>query len=325
MINRNSSAEAYTEVVDVIAYDKPKLEVEGPQTLFVGSEGTFSTRLTVKDEQISDENAVVEWSTDGGKAWDKQGPTLTLSSDKDTRIKLWARVRSGDAPANDEYAYRVAKTAVEFRVVKPPRPYVSGPSVIETGKSYTFKATTSLPYKGMDVVVKGFFILPNGQRVDGDTAVFTPNAEDLTKERVETTYTAWIEGFRELGAEATHSMYSRVWEYVWPRFGMQVRRTANVAPATIIVTARPIGFSGKLDEAVYEWTLPEGAAIEDQKQPAARVFTMGSAGKYLVKLKVRDARGNETELEEPVTLGEAERYVIDLQYSGSNANDREPL
>lgn len=97
------------------------------------------------------------------------------------------------------------------------------------------------------------------------------------------------------------------------------------APATITVTARPIGFSGKLDEAVYEWTLPEGAAIEDQKQPAARVFTMGSAGKYLVKLKVRDARGNETELEEPVTLGEAERYVIDLQYSGSNANDREPL
>ncbi|MGU5695517.1 PKD domain-containing protein, partial [Aeromonas veronii] len=265
------------------------------------------------------------WSTDGGKVWDKQGPTLTLSSDKDTRIKLWARVRSGDAPANDEYAYRIAKTAVEFRVVKPPRPYVSGPSVIETGKSYTFKATTSLPYKGMDVQVKGFFILPNGQRVDGDTAVFTPNAEDLLKERVETTYTAWIEGFREQGAEATHSMRSRVWEYVWPRFGMQVRKTANVAPATIIVTARPIGFSGKLEEAVYEWTLPEGAAIEDQKQPAARVFTMGSAGEYLVKLRVRDARGNETALEEPVVLGEAEQYVIDLQYSGSNPDAREPL
>ena len=29
VINRNSSAEAYTEVVDVIAYDKPKLEVKG--------------------------------------------------------------------------------------------------------------------------------------------------------------------------------------------------------------------------------------------------------------------------------------------------------
>ncbi|MDV0844944.1 Ig-like domain-containing protein, partial [Klebsiella quasipneumoniae subsp. quasipneumoniae] len=325
VINRNSSAEAYTEVLDVIAYDKPKLEVKGPQTLFVGSEGTFSTRLTVKDEEIGAENAVVEWSTDGGKTYDKQGPTLTLSSDKDTRIKLWARVRSGDAPASDEYAYRVAKTAVEFRVVRPPRPYVSGPSVIETGKTYTFKATTSLPYKGMDVVVKGYFILPNGQRVDGDTAVFTPNAEDLLKEQVETTYTAWIEGFREQGAEATHSMRSRVWEYVWPRFGMQVRKTASVAPATIIVTARPIGFSGKLDEAVYEWTLPEGAAIEDQKQAAARVFTMGSAGEYLVKLTVRDARGNETVLEEPVVLGEAEQYVIDLQYSGSNPNAREPL
>ena len=27
--------------------------------------------------------------------------------------------------------------------------------MIETGKTYTFKATTSLPYKGMDVQVKG--------------------------------------------------------------------------------------------------------------------------------------------------------------------------
>ena len=32
------------------------------------------------------------------KVWDKQGPTLTLNSDKDTRIKLWARVRSGMHP-----------------------------------------------------------------------------------------------------------------------------------------------------------------------------------------------------------------------------------
>ncbi|PRM91087.1 hypothetical protein CJ672_11210, partial [Arcobacter cryaerophilus gv. occultus] len=148
----------------------------------------------MENEEIGAENAVVEWSTDGGKSWDQQGPTLTLDSDKDTRLKLWARVRSGDAPANDDYAYRVAKTAVEFRVVKPPRPYLSGPSVIETGKTYTFKATTSLPYKGMDVQVKGVFTLPNGQQVEGDTAQYTPSAEDLTKERVETTYTAWIEG-----------------------------------------------------------------------------------------------------------------------------------
>nr|WP_214053505.1 Ig-like domain-containing protein [Photorhabdus caribbeanensis] len=325
VINRNSGAEAYTEIVDVIAYDKPKLAVIGPQTLFVGSEGKFTTKMTVNDQEISSSDVVIEWSTDDGKTYDQQGPSISLSRDTDTRVKLWARVRAKEAPADDDYAYRVAKTAVEFRAIKPPRPYISGPSVIETGKTYTFKANTSLPYKGMDVQIKGFFTLPNGKKVEGDTAQYTPSGEDLTKEKVETTYTAWIEGFRNKGAEASHTIHSKIWQYVWPKFGMQVRKTADVAPAIITINVKPIGFSGKLEEPVYEWELPKNAVVEDQKQPPVRSFTLKEAGEYSIKLKIRDARGNESMLEESVKLGEAEKYVIDLQYSGSNPNNREPL
>lgn len=52
----------------------------------------------------------------------------------------------------------------------------------------------------------------------------------------------WIEGYRDQGAEASHSLRSRVWQYV-AELGMQVRKNADVAPATITVIVRPTASS----------------------------------------------------------------------------------
>lgn len=182
MVNVNSGAEKYTEAVSVVAYDKPDIAVVGPTTLFVGSEGKYTASLALNDEPITDGNAVVEWSTDGGKTYSHKGNSITLSSDEETRYRLWARVRSANAPADDDYAYDVAKTAVDFRAVKAPRPYVVGPQVIETGKKYVFSAKTSLPYRGMDVKLNGFFTLPDGSIVEGDTAEYVPSDNDLNQQ-----------------------------------------------------------------------------------------------------------------------------------------------
>ncbi|SAT14055.1 Uncharacterised protein [Klebsiella pneumoniae] len=325
VVNVNSGAEKYTEAVSVVAYDKPDIAVIGPTTLFVGSEGKYTANLTLNDEPISGGNAIVEWSTDGGKTYAQTGDSITLSSDEETRYRLWARVRSATAPADDGYAYEVAKTAVDFRAVKAPRPYVTGPRVIETGKKYVFKAETSLPYRGMDVKLNGFFTLPDGSIVQGDTAEYVPSDTDLNQATVETKYTTWIEGYRDQGAEASHSLRSRVWQYVWPSFGMQVRKNADVAPATITASVRPIAFNGKLEEPTYEWELPEGAVIQDQRQDIVRSFVINEPGDYNIKVTVRDARGHETVIEQPLKIGQAEPYAIDLQYSGSNKYEREPL
>jgi hypothetical protein len=202
---------------------------------------------------------------------------------------------------------------------------VNGPRIIETGKAYVFKADTQLPYRGMEAQIKGVFTLPDGTVVEGDTAEYIPTNADLTQVDVETTYTAWIEGYREQGAEATHTLRSRVWQYVWPQFAVQVRQTAEVAPATVTVLVRPIAFSGQLEDPTYEWALPENATILDQRQPTARIFTVNAPGDYTIKVTVRDARGHESILEQPLKIGVAEPYIIDLQYSGSNRFEREPL
>ncbi|EGR0592504.1 DUF4165 domain-containing protein [Vibrio cholerae] len=325
VVNVNSGAEKYTEVVSVVAYDKPDIAVVGPTTLFVGSEGKYTANLTLNDEPVSGGNAVVEWSTDGGKTYSQTGDSITLSSGEETRYRLWARVRSATAPADDGYAYEIAKTAVDFRAVKAPRPYVTGPRVIETGKKYVFKAETSLPYRGMDVKLNGFFTLPNGTIVQGDTAEYEPSEADLNQATVETKYTTWIEGYRDQGAEASHSLRSRVWQYVWPSFGMQIRKNADVAPATITASVRPIAFNGKLEEPTYDWELPEGAVIQDKRQDIVRSFVINEPGEYNIKVTVRDARGHETVIEQPLKIGQAAPYAIDLQYSGSNKYEREPL
>jgi len=325
VMNVNSGAEKYTEVVSVVAYDKPDIAVVGPTTLFVGSEGKYTASLTLNDEPVSGGNAVVEWSTDGGKTYSQTGDSITLSSGEETRYRLWARVRSATAPADDGYAYEIAKTSVDFRAVKAPRPYVTGPRVIETGKKYVFKAETSLPYRGMDVKLNGFFTLPNGSIVQGDTAEYEPSDADLNQATVETKYTTWIEGYRDQGAEASHSLRSRVWQYVWPSFGMQIRKNADVAPATITASVRPIAFNGKLEEPTYDWELPEGAVIQDKRQDIVRSFVINEPGEYNIKVTVRDARGHETVIEQPLKIGQAAPYAIDLQYSGSNKYKREPL
>jgi hypothetical protein len=293
--------------------------------LFIGSEGQYIANLTLNDEEIKDSDAIVEWSTDGGKTYSETGKNITLSSDEVTRYRLWSRVRSISAPPDDSYAYETSKMSVDFVAVKPPRPRVTGPSLIETGKVYTFKAETSLPYRGMEVTMNGFFTLPNGTIVNGDTLEYTPTGSDLSQNNIDIKYTVWIEGYREKGAEASHSLRTRVWQYVWPKFGMQVRVDASVAPATVTASVRAIAFNGKLEDPTYDWDLPKGVIIEDQKQGTLRSFVVNEPGDYTIKVNIRDARGHEFVIEQPLKVGQAAPYVVDLQYSGSNPFEREPL
>lgn len=325
IVNRNSGAAAYTESVEVIAYDKPKIAVTGPVTLFVGSEATYSATATLAGESIPADQLVVEWSTDAGATYTHTGPTIKLSSESEGRVRLWARVRSTLAPGDDRYAYDVYKGSVEFRAVKAPRVKITGPSRLETGKPHTFHAVTTLPYKNMDVQVKGYWTLPDGTRAEGDTVVYVPTEEDLAKQSVETMYTAWVEGFREEGAETSQLFRSRIWQYVWPKFTIQARTTADVAPATVSMSIRPVAFRGTLEEPIYEWSLPQGATVVDERLPTSRSFTLDAPGEYPVKVTVRDARGHTTTLEQVVTLDQAEPYKVDLQYTASNSLEREPL
>ena len=224
-----------------------------------GSEGTFSTRLTVQAKEVSGDSAVVEWSTDGGKVWDKQGPTLTLSSDKDTRIKLWARVRSGD-PGERQYASPGGEDGGGVPGGETAAAVCVGADGDRDRQDLHLQGDDQ-PAVQRDGRGGGEGVLHPAESGSGWRATrrSTRRMQRTDQEAVDTTHTAWDRRFREQGGRRTHLHALPRGEYVWPRFGMQgaqdgewPRRRHRDGDA------RPIGFSGKLEEAVYSGPCREG-------------------------------------------------------------------
>ncbi|AVF73797.1 hypothetical protein AL539_08305 (plasmid) [Vibrio alginolyticus] len=323
VVNVNSGLEKYTENVEIVSYEALEVDVPGPDTLLVGSSSEYSATIMDGENAFDASKAVIEWSEDGGKNYTTAAPRITLTREEPQRVKLIARVRSTMAPEDDAYAYSQAKKTVEFKAVKAPRIRIDGPRLVEKDFTYKLTADTRLPYRDLDAEVKGFFTLPDGTIIEGNTAEYVPNQADLDQARVEIKYTAWIDGYKE--SSTSETVYkARVWQYVWPEFALSYRANADVAPAIVSASVRPVGFRGKLEEPTYEWSLPEGAKLKDQRD-TSRSFEITEPGEHLVKVIVRDARGNEAEAQLAITIGQAESYKVELEYSGSNKLDREPL
>lgn len=332
--NKNSGVQSYTEQIEVIAYDKPELQIEGPTIRFVGDEVTLTANAgyesMVDGERIftpiNQDDTVIEWSIDGGRNYEQTGPTLTLSSDTQKRIMIAARVRTTHAPEEDRYAYNVKKTSIEFKPIRAPRVRVTGPSLVEVGKTYEFKAVKSLPYRGMGDTILGYFTLPNGEQVHGDVLTYTPTDEDLVGGRMAIRYDAWIEGYEDQGTEATHTLRSSIWKYVWPDFAMHYQANATVAPALVTMTIRPLQAVGnRLEEPKYEWVLPEQIEMIDNSRDITRKFRVLEPGDHMVTVRITDARGHEALVEYPISLAEAIPFTLDLELSPDNAGFREPL
>src|SRR5690606_19051541 len=129
MTNRYSGLENYTETIRVIAYDKPVIDVEGPTLLFAGATAKFKASAFLEKSVMNPEthrtdivrtpfeNAVVEWSLDGGKTWTHQGLTLEIESTEPKRYAVWARVREDIAPEDDRNAWTTVKRSLEFKEV----------------------------------------------------------------------------------------------------------------------------------------------------------------------------------------------------------------
>lgn len=323
VVNANSGLDKYTENVEIVSYESLDVDVPGPDTLLVGSSSDYSATIKNGETVFDTSKAVIEWSEDGGKTYTTVAPKISLTRTEPQRVKLIARVRSINAPVDDAYAYSQAKKTVEFKAVKSPRIRIDGPRLVEKDFTYKLTADTRLPYRDLDAEVKGFFTLPDGTIIEGNTAEYVPNQADLDQARVEIKYTAWIDGYKE--SSTSETVYkARVWQYVWPEFALSYRANADVAPAIVSASVRPVGFRGKLEEPTYEWILPEGAKLKDQRD-TSRSFEITEPGEHLVKVIVRDARGNEAEAQLAITIGQAESYKVELEYSGSNKLDREPL
>lgn len=347
VFNKNSGVEKFSEITEVVSYQKIGIEIDGPSSAFVSSTQTYTAKLfslnkpTVAQQEqiankeitrfdiptylpISNDDQDIEWSIDGGKTYTHKGPTLELSSVEASRYVIAARVKPKEAPADDAYAYENERLSVNFLKIKAPVVRIRANGVVEVNKEFTLKGEAIFPYRNMSGEIKGFFTLPNGDVIEQEEIQYTPTEADFEAGTLEFSYTAWIEGYRDQGAERTAKTRVKTWRYVWPKFVLETKQDVRVAPATSTSTVRAIGFRGKLDEVKYEWVLPENAPVTVNDETRKSVF-LADKGNYEIGVIVSDARGNVTELKNLVTLNEPEPYKLVAQPNYSNANMREPL
>lgn len=322
--NSNSGAEAYTETVEIIAYNVPKVDIEGPRTVFAGDEANYKVVVTDSEGNVLDD-AVIKWSEDRGKTFTHEGDSITLASDNVERMSMEAWVRDSTAPDDDRLAYTKGRVSTDFKEIRKPKIYTTGPRIVEVGEEYEFSARINPPFRGMEVEMNGEFTLPNGDTVKGDTVKYTPTDEDLQGGGLELQYTAWVEGFKDEGAIHTQSIKSRVWKYVWPNFKLNLVGRTMVAPTEMDARTRTIGFRGNLDEVKYTWDIPEGVEVVSDQWDEKRPLKFNTAGTFLIKATISDARGNETVLEEEVEIAEADPFDIDVTTTTSNSFNRAPL
>lgn len=326
LLNRNSEAQTETPPLKVISYNKPTLEVDGPSVVFVGDTVDLQASVGFDGQPLQPEDVVIQWSEDGGDSWQDGGfdYTLTREGDEVGRVRLYTRARMPNAPADDRNAWTDNKGSVEFRTVRPPRTYIYGPRVAEVGKEHKYEVYLGLPYARMDYEVKGFFTMPDGTIVQGETAYFTPTREQLADTYAFVKYTAYIEGWREQGAEQVRDQRIRLWEYKFPEFQMSGRYSATVAPAEGTLYVRPLDFRGRLENPVYTWDFPAGVTVVEDRNPIARKVMFNEPGTYPVKVTITDDRGNEAIVEERLTFGEPEPYNADFVIGGDRTHIRAP-
>lgn len=337
MQNKYSGIVSYTETVEVIAYDQPVIDINGPTMLFVGSEATLTAtafhesaervdgRMVKVRTPISTDGLVIEWSEDQGKTYTTTGTEFTVSGDEAARSTIWARVRSEMAPESDRKAFMTTKKSVEFKPIRGPRVRVDGPRIVEVGKAYEFEAMTGMPYHGLEGTIEGEFTFPDGSKASGLRATYVPTDEDMLKGKIEVSYDAWIVGWEDQGATGRHEMSARVWKYEFPEFAFEFRGDYLIAPTEGSLRLRTKGFSGTLEEPTYTWEIPAGVNVVAAGSDTHREFTIDQAGEYVVRVTVRDGRDNEAVVEYPLSIAEPDPWVVEMRHTASNSDMREPL
>ncbi|WP_448205434.1 hypothetical protein [Azospirillum sp. sgz302134] len=323
LINRYSNEVSYTDPVEVLAFDVPVVTLSGPSQVFVGGRASYVATVTAKDGTIPAYD--LQWTQDGGSTWTAGTDRLEITRAEESKLPLRVRARLRSAPTDQDTAWTEARMQVDFLRVRPPNVRISGPSLAETGRQATFRASVTLPLPNMVGTTQGEWTLPDGTVVSGNEVEWTPVQADEAKGSVNFTYRAWIDGFREAGAEATAVQTVKVWTYRWPEWSVSVNSTYESAPSDAVLRVSALGNDQRIENLAIVWTIPPELTVLDARRDQGRRVNVDRAGTYPVQIDISDARGNRTVLDTNVTLGEPPPLAMTLELRPGNKYSRAPL
>lgn len=327
LTNKNSGAKSMTDEIEIIVYNVPKGVLKGPGNTFLDANARFRV-LQLNAQPIDLSNIEVEWSLDRGKTWALGTDTNIQTRSTEQRVSVYARMRYKDSPADDVHVWKVLRSGVAFRKIRPPRVQLIGPRRPEVGKEATWVANMLMPYPNMDLTMGGEFIMPDGTTiVPGQEAKYTPVDADITDAKTYLSYRAWIDGYRDRGGEGITQQRITFWIYDWPEWAIQPTFSAEYAPAELSLRVRNIGEFKAVEGVYYDWEMPEMPGYEVVKDDTMvlRMLNILEPAVYPFKVHVYDARGNYSLVERQMTFKEPPPWTINLLWNGDNNASRAPL
>ena len=327
VFNEYSGIKTESNILEVVAYNRPRVVVEAPRNVFVGGRATIKADIVPRSSRVAGDldpaNYRFFWALNGSEEWVEGTNTYTYSQDTEGKVRLDVKVIPNDVDLDDLRAQGKGVASLSFQPVAPMKAYLSGQRSAEVGKEYVWEGRSRTPYSRMDVATTSYFTLPNGERVNGDVLTYVPTDADLADGSMLITYTALVNGF---GADSTGSTTTEVstWKYIWPEFTPDVTVNSEYAPADVVVKVLSDRRMGYIEGLQYEWSLPAGMEVLSERDYMRKLKATATGNQDIV-VRISDDRGNETMLNVPLTFTVAPDFEISLDYTQSNAFTRAPL
>ena len=288
LVNKYSGAEYLTDPITLTAFDVPTFTVTAPGVVLAGQP------VELKVQADAGFDATYQWRivTSGGFT-DVSGEATDTLRFTPTAIQNYAiEVIGRSATAPDNPAAYVKKN-IGLKAVNPlvARASLRGPSYVEAGKSYNYSATINdvVPTTSVkSYEVLGYWMLPDGTRVDGTELVYTPTPTDKLL-----SYYTYVKGYPDETTVAT--MPIKAWTYNWPtNWKIKLVPAYTDVPAIVKYYVETPDFDLKTlngEPLTYSWSLPEGVTRTSGSDVAGSL-SITNTGTYQLALQVSDTRGN---------------------------------
>jgi hypothetical protein len=332
MTNRITQQSGYTDDLQLISYKVPQLVVNGPQTVYLGSQVNLTAQVQVDGQALPSDGAVVEWYNIK-KEKVQDGPTLATTPDSPQVLVYLVRARTKDAPGTDTAAWMNVNVAVRIIAPRPIGAILAVPNYIEyntvSSQSYTLSAQPVLPM-GIDTghfPIQSEWHLPDGRIVSGLDANYSPTSQDAANKQSLFKFVSWVDGYKDQ-TSVTYSRAIPVGTYIWPAFAVDSKANLTMAPSSVVLTAQPVDLDPyKLQQPACEWLLPpEVQKLRDLDRGSRSILVnFPNPGDFDVSVRVTDARGSTAQAAGTVSLAETPDCEITFSPTYSNAARRELL
>ena len=309
-----------SNVIEVVAYDVPEVNIVGPSSLYIGE---YAELKLVDEVTESDAYGEIEWSTDNGENWIPGDNTFVLDTSEVNFYRVLSRMRYDDIDANIKRSWNEDLHYLKVNAPAKPSVSIKGERMIEAGQSVTLTANS----RTNDRVVHFEWTLPDGSVVNNAVLnyVMNENSDGKNIEYRELTVSAWLDGFKqETLTSRTHRV--KVWQYEQPSAELRVRTSVKYDPAYVRVTIKQDRVYAPDVEYSYELDInPEEVEIVNQID---NKFDLKISGVKTHQIKgiVSDNRGNSVEALEFIEVLEPDPLEVGINVRAlSNKSNREPL